>query len=120
MLNGLKKFLFFNEARQQVIAKNIAHSNTPGFVAKDLHKFDFASTLKHVNMKITAPNHIMPPEANIFGVVSQDGDFKPDGNNVSLEKEMLKMSETMTNFQSTTMVIKKALAMLKRAAGVNN
>ena len=90
--------------RQRVIAQNIANSETPGFKAHEVEAPDFSSLLTNQGVP-----HVARPQVQVssgmvaLGVppttvnrVVADGDVsetKPDGNNVTLEDQLLKMGQ---------------------------
>ncbi|MFZ1470046.1 MAG: FlgB family protein [Paracoccaceae bacterium] len=104
-------------SRMGVIAKNIAHADTPGFKAQDVA--DFASVWQDSgqDMRATRPGHLAAP-ARMAAAVPFDsgGSESPNGNSVSLEKEMVKSVEArqehemaLAIYRSTSEVIRASL-----------
>jgi flagellar basal-body rod protein FlgB len=75
-------------ARQGIVARNIAHADTPGYKAQDLP--DFAAVVDGGALRATRKGHLatseeaMEPRPRATG-----GGASPDGNTVSLEREMV-------------------------------
>ncbi len=72
--------------RQGVIASNIANVDTPGYRTRDL---DFGSRLSEVLGSGIMRTHEVPALLE-----------RPDGNNVSLEREGLLMAQTQLQFRT--------------------
>ena len=118
--------------RQRVIAENIANGDTPGFKAREVNGPDFASLL-NISASGDAPHigrpsvHISPRMAELgargssgVGTIVLDQDVsetKPDGNNVTLEDQMLKMGQIQADFNALTNLYRKQTQLLKIAIG---
>ena len=112
--------------RQEVIAHNVANADTPDYLAQDLKAFDFKNVIRQnrpktqrVAVNLTKPTHIPGSSRG-----QNSGPFKeidarrpyetaPDGNQVVLEEQMIKMNETVTNHNLITQIYRKQLAMFK-------
>ena len=81
-LQHVQQAALFCEARHKVIANNIANINTPGFRAKDLSVESFEKALARSEFK-RSYEVIDSPDATAV---------RPNGNNVSIEAEMSKLS----------------------------
>ena len=84
------------DARQSLIAANVANANTPGFAAKDLMPFSAVLDRTASSMSVTSPMHIMPAdtEANVARPSDQDAaNAVLSGNSVNLEQEMIKLGD---------------------------
>jgi flagellar basal-body rod protein FlgB len=86
----LEQELSFTDARQQVIADNIANVDTPGYQQKDLSVDAFQSMLREkVSQQESAP-----PGSVDFGDIKEEvenpssGILSHDGNNRSMEQMM--------------------------------
>lgn len=108
--------------RQQVLAQNIANADTPGYIAQDLKEPKFSDLLQgsgsRVTMAATAPGHIGGQPARTMTVEkSSDSERTASGNTVVLEDQMMKVSQTTMDFQLTTNLYRKHLAMIKTVLG---
>ncbi len=111
--------------RQEVLAQNVANADTPGYMPTDLKPQDFRSmlhpTVQHVEL---AP----PQEGDgLAGTIpirrfrdtreKNPYEEKPTGNAVSLEEQLLKVSDTQTNYNLVSTIYKKQIDLLKMAIG---
>lgn len=121
--------------RQRVIAQNIANGDTPGFKAREVEGPDFASLLD-ISASGNTP-HVGRPNVQISSRMSELGargttgvgtivldqnvsETKPDGNNVTLEDQMLKMGQIQAEFNALTNLYRKQSQLLKIALGKGN
>ena len=114
--------------RQKVLAQNIANANTPGYAPKDLKKISLKAALDQntttggLRMQ-TADSRHMPGGAAMSGdydIEVTDAEFaigSPDGNAVSLEDELIKMSETQMEYATAVNLYRKRVSMIKTALG---
>lgn len=120
LLSGLTQRLDFLSARTSVIAENIANADTPDFSARDLKKPDFAATVKAAEMRVSDPKHMAAPSAGTAHghrtVAAPDGEASLTGNQVSLETQAMKLSETRQHYALAATVYRKSLSMLRLAA----
>jgi flagellar basal-body rod protein FlgB len=114
--------------RQQVIAQNIANSETPGYKARETSEPSFAGLLREASgVSVTRPQVELTGAMKNLGAVQPISsgvvldkaatETKPDGNNVTLEEQMLKMGKVQADFSAMTNIYRKQLLMLKTALG---
>jgi len=119
----LHKVLDLRSANQTVIATNIANAETPGYARKE---FQFEEALQSAvhkpggTMRTTHSNHIsMSPSdvSSINGKVIEIKDEKGigDNNGVSVDMEMIELSENELLYETVAQLLKKKLGMLKYA-----
>jgi flagellar basal-body rod protein FlgB len=124
----LKERMGWLSARQNVLSQNVANADTPGYTAKDLKAIDFSSILKDATkpaafkggMTVTDPRHIaLAPSGNAdySSTDSPDVEASPNGNTVSLEQEMIRVSDTQAEYQAASNLYAKAMNMMKTAIG---
>ncbi len=107
-------------ARQQVIAENVAHADTPGYRARDIADFGAIVDGQHAAFaaKMTRPGHI-PWGADARGFEPREqtalGAETPNGNTVSLEDQMLRASEVRQGHELAVGVYSKSLEILRAA-----
>jgi flagellar basal-body rod protein FlgB len=110
-------------ARQSVLAENVANAETPEYKAQDLKPMDFESlipaSVPAPTLAMTNPRHLaLPTENTGFEVVDAAGeDGSPRGPAVSLEEEMIKLSDTQIQYQTATNLYQKAVGMFRTALG---
>jgi len=105
--------------RQQIISRNLANVDTPGFRAQMV---DFESTIRRVldqetgvRMQRTSAGHITAPaETMNLRVTNRPGGIlRADQNNVDVDTELVQMSETGIQYQAISQEISKKLQLLK-------
>ena len=117
----LHKVLDLRQANQQVIGSNIANAETPGYSAQS---FSFEQQLHSalgeggLQPVTTQPNHIPLSPANldqVSGTVSASKDRTGigDQNNVSVDQEMVKLSENEILYEAAVTMLNKKMAMVK-------
>ena len=126
LMTMLRERMSWLEQRQNTLSQNVANADTPGFVARDLVPQDFEQLLKGSG---PSPFHITlaGSDAHHIGATSNSNDYSsretPDveeslnGNSVSLEQEMIKVSDTQAQFQAATNLYSKAMSMMRTALG---
>jgi flagellar basal-body rod protein FlgB len=88
-------------ARQKLVVSNMANADTPGYKAQDIDfQFEFMSLVEG------QPPQTIPEE----GVES-----KPDGNNVSLDREARMLSENAMRFNVASTLVRGALKTIRSA-----
>ncbi len=110
--------------RQRVLSQNVANTNTPDYVAKDLRALDFReslrSTRRNVPLSQTNPMHVTASTAKDDYRVDRNRtpyEISPDGNRVVLEEQMFKLNETQNDYQLATRLFRKYGQMYKIALG---
>lgn len=110
--------------RQQVISGNIANANTPGYVSRDLKPLDFDSLVRSappmVSQLRTQPHHLASTRQREPYRVDIENKRKvyemaPDSNGVSLEEQMIRMNESLMQYQLTANITSKTFSMLRTA-----
>ncbi len=124
MIKGHMKYM---TNRQEVLASNIANIDSPGYKAKDLKKVDFqklANIQSHrLEMRTTSPTHLSGTlvGGTSFETIKDENTFEttPTGNNVVLEDQMGKVSDTGAQFQLSSTMMRKFTQLYRKAAGSN-
>lgn len=119
----LQKVLDLRSANQAVIATNIANAETPGYARKEFQFEEALQTAVHRTdgtMLTTHSNHFpMSPSdvSSINGKVIEIKDEKGigDKNGVSVDMEMIELSENELLYETVAQLLKKKLGMLKYA-----
>ena len=120
----LRQKMTWLNARQDILSQNVANADTPAYVARDLRELDFGETLKSEvrggRMITTNARHIniAPSRISKFeDYETPDQEANPNGNAVSLEQEMIKVSETQAQFAAAANIYAKTITMMKTAIG---
>lgn len=132
MLKG--RMSYFSE-RQRLIAENVANASTPGYRPKDLTPFRFkagqgrggeafriGSEFPTV-LEVTHPAHQRPDDPDATAAARglraerrPDAVTTLDGNQVSLEDQMLRMSDSRMNYEAAISFYQKSMMMIRTAA----
>lgn len=106
--------------RQKVISQNVANADQPGYRARDIKPFeDYVSLSNGASMRTTHPGHLTIGARNgkVVPVYDDSGTAKLSGNTVSLEREMIKSAEIMSQYNLSSSVFEKSVSMLKAPLG---
>jgi flagellar basal-body rod protein FlgB len=110
-------------SRQSVLAENVANVATPNYVARDLKPVDFANELAGElppMLRTTNYRHISLRPNSTDRFVAEDAEGEggtPLGNVVSIEQEMIKLSDTQVQYQTAANLYQKAVGMFHTALG---
>lgn len=122
LVSMLKDRMHWHQARQKVLADNVANANTPGFKPSELRDNvaqGDAGLAPSTSMDRTNPMHLAATSGG-GGAEAQKSvryETRPSGNAVSLEDEMIKASANQTDYQLAASLYQKSLAMLRTAVG---
>jgi flagellar basal-body rod protein FlgB len=115
----MEQVMGFTNLRQDVIASNIANANTPGYSAFDIVLRETMDGSKKLEPATSHPRHMsMNASSSTPTGASVERSREParlDGNNVSLDKELMKMLENRVRYQ-VTMELNDRWNGLKRVA----
>ncbi|MGB3212375.1 MAG: flagellar basal body rod protein FlgB [Desulforhopalus sp.] len=118
----LGKVLDLRAEKAQVISSNIANAETPGYSST---RFDFeqdlASAIRQnnaISLNTSHETHIPLGPANFNSVsgkiiTENDSSGIGDGNGVSVDQEMLALSENELLYETAAQLLKKKLTLLK-------
>jgi flagellar basal-body rod protein FlgB len=122
----LRSRLGYLADRQQVIAQNVANTDTPGFTPSDLKPFTLpnapgaAGALPPITPTLTSPMHIAgnAPAGRLKAkpVLSPDSETTLDGNSVVLEEEMMRMSQARMDYDTAISFYQQSITMIQQAA----
>src|SRR5207245_9428747 len=97
MLQLLGRFLDVSVFRHSLIASNMANIDTPGYRTQDLN---FRSEMQRATGDFEYAS-FSPAVRKVEGLIE-----RPDGNNVSLERESLLLAETQLRFQQVVHLLR--------------
>ena len=124
ILSMLRTRMEWQQARQKVLAENVANADTAGYRPRDLTQPKFEdnlpSPLQTVSLAQTEPGHIAasPDSSSPFRSKKDSGyEIRPTGNAVSLEDEMMKVAGNQLDFQAATTLYTHSLNLIKTALG---
>jgi len=127
ILSMLRTRMQWAQARQRVLAENVANADTPNYRARDLAppKFEPPATggappLATVSLARTESGHIagIGQSDSEFRIErSADDDVGPSGNAVNLEQEMMKVAANQMDYQAVAALYTRSLSLIKTALG---
>lgn len=99
--------------QQEAIARNIANSDTPGYLARDIPSFSrvFEGDAGFA-MRQTRPGHIAPDPAE--PVIRKD---RNGANSISIEEEMLKAAGVARDHERALAIYRSSLSILRSSIG---
>jgi len=126
ILAGIRDRMQNLSERQRVVAQNLANSETPGYKAREVSAPNFAALVGGSGV-IATPQVQLTERMKGLGAIQPLGagvifdkdisETKPDGNNVTIEDQLLKMGEIQADFTAMTSLYRKQMSMLKTAVG---
>jgi flagellar basal-body rod protein FlgB len=121
ILSMLRSRMQWAQARQEVLAENVANADTPNYQARDLAPPDFSrelSTASSVGLARTDPGHIgsQPNGDSMFANDEKARyEIRPRGNAVSHEDEMMKVGSNQMDYEAVTSMYTHSLGLIKIA-----
>ncbi|MFQ5417865.1 MAG: flagellar basal body rod protein FlgB [Myxococcota bacterium] len=112
----LEAAMRFREARQGVLAANIANVDTPGYRRADLH-FRDALSRAAVGLVRSHPRHLPHAASDDQRYRVQVGPrgTRPDGNGVDMDREIIEISRNAGAFTEQAEVLARFFAMARMA-----
>jgi len=110
----------YSADRQAMVAQNVANSDTPGYRARDLRSFDqIYDTEAGLQMRETRPGHLSktPSIIDPATIVDAGGEESPNGNNVSLEGEMIRSVEVKRGHDMALAVYRTSMELMRTSLG---
>lgn len=107
-------------ARLTAIAQNVANADTPGYRARDAQSFqDSYRAASGPPMRATRPGHQAGFAGQTLNAVSEraDGHMSPNGNNVSLEGEMLSAAGVRKDHDLALTIYRSSLGLFRTSLG---
>ena len=109
--------------RQNIIAQNIAQSDTPGYVPRDLASDAFVRELRNTTVALrtakTEGTHIPGTLENGKGTPARESrkqyEAAPSGNAVVIEEQLVKMAQTQMDHATVTNLYSKYMGMFRMA-----
>ena len=110
-------------ARQTAIAKNIANADTPGYRSVDTAPFEESYRAEHgsLDLRTTRSGHL-PSAVDFWGSNRLEsravlGATAPNGNNVSIEAEMMKAADVRASHDMALSIYQNAIGILRTSLG---
>jgi flagellar basal-body rod protein FlgB len=103
-LHLIEKFLDLATARQSLLVSNIANVDTPGYRTQDI---DFHSEMMHALSQLPGMP-VLAVVRDVPGLLS-----RPDGNNVSVDREGLLLAELQLKYQAAAQAIRAEFSLIR-------
>lgn len=131
ILGMLRTKMQWHQARQALIAENVANADMPGFRPRDLAAPGRAAgtgSLAAPEAAIVGSDGLARTNPGHIGLASAEGpnaetrrfkgfEVRPGGNGVNLEEEMMKAGDNQADYQLAASLYQKSLESLKIAVG---
>lgn len=133
---ALRERMRYLQARQKVLAENVANADTPSYKPKDMAHTGIDPTTRgsdasrrlamansgytgSISPTQTNPAHIGGGQPGSAGQEGRGASYgtRPSGNAVNLEDEMLKISQNQLDFQMVAGLYQRGFSTLKIALG---
>jgi flagellar basal-body rod protein FlgB len=105
-ITALTRFLDVNVFRSELVMSNMANIDTPGYRTRDVN---FSQELERANGNLEYAS-FSPIARQVRGLME-----RPDGNNVSLERESLLLADTQLRFSAGVQLLRDKFKMLLSA-----
>ena len=104
-------------ARQGLIARNVANADTPGYRARDLPSFQGALD-GGMAMRATRPGHMQGGRDAVQAAAEErGGETSPNGNDVSIEMEMMQAASTKQSHEMAISVYSTVRGIMSASLG---
>jgi len=105
LISTLETYLRLTESREKAVSANMANIDTPGYQTHDINFEDEMTKAMSGPLRQSSDSsgtaQLNPVVREVQGLME-----RPDGNNVSLDREGLLMSETQLQYQIGIQLIK--------------
>jgi len=112
LMRGLERVLDLSAFRHQVIAANLANIDTPGYRTRDLRPFAGEIEQAMAGEEAFPEQSVTPIAHEIRGLLE-----RPDGNNVSVERESLLLAQNQLRFTVAVAFLKEQFHQISSAIG---
>ena len=128
LFSALADKMRWHSMRQSLLAENVANAETPGYKGNDLKPFETGGAMRGLAMAPVrgfsgGPGHIAIaglPDGGGFTVRSLNNfEITPEGNGVTLEDEMMKVTSNQMDYQAVTALYARSVKIIKLALGRN-
>ena len=125
VLDTLRQVLGFHNARQRMIAENVANANTPGFTPSDISQSQFERVLAGQSqasqgLRTSDPRHFgggrSGTGASYQAERTPDSETTANGNSVVIEEQMVRANENRMRFETALSLYQKSLNLIRMAS----
>ena len=107
-------------ARHQVVAENLAQSDTPGYRSRDVASFaESYRDPSGLTLRATRAGHIpdSAPPAPLRPFVERGIDGDPNGNTVSIESQLVKSAQVQLQHDMALSIYRTTLGIMRATLG---
>ena len=105
-MRRLENFLDLVAFRHELISSNLANVDTPGYRTQDV---DFESELRRAEQRLEG-SPVSPRVNEVKGLIE-----RPDGNNVSLERETLALAQVQLQYRAGVELLRNEIHTIQSA-----
>jgi len=122
LLAMLKSKMSYVNAREQVVAQNVANADTPGYTPQDLKPFSFAAMTEAAGagLIVDQPGQMALSKSTKTGALkpvdTPDTEARIDGNQVVLEDQMNKLIQSRIDYETAVDFYQQSMSMITTAA----
>jgi flagellar basal-body rod protein FlgB len=133
IFDGMGRAMKAMAEHQRVISENIANSETAGYKARTVEAPDFSALVESQAAAGGVPRVARPRVEQSAGMAalgakpplagsrvvldSATSETKPDGNNVTLEDQLLTLGQVQSDYAAMTGLYRKQIGLMKAALG---
>lgn len=108
------------DARQRVLAQNVANADTPGYRPSDLRPFAQTLAGTQAGLQQTHARHLAPTQDARAKAERRTVERTMDGNGVALDREALRIADTETAHALAVGLHRRYLGLFRTALGRNS
>ena len=116
----LHRALDYHAKRHNLLSSNVANADTPGFRPAELLRVPEEHLASNLPLARTESGHQRPAgdsaDPQLMVLEDQSAQVGADGNGVSIDREMAKISANNVRYDSAAKLVRQKLAMLRYAA----
>ncbi len=125
LLDALTAKMRWNQQRQDLLAQNVANADTPGYAGQELKPFAIGDGAPDLQPQAVASAMDDPRFLPITGLAGQapepdkqlSFEVTPEGNGVTLEDEMMKVTANQLDYQTVTSLYTRSIGLIRTALG---
>lgn len=124
IFSALKNRMQWHQTRQTLLAENVANAETPGYRGRDLTPFSIADSARRTGTSVTTlatnAKHFSvgtDPARSMGARTMNSFEIMPEGNGVTLEEEMMKVTTNQMDYQAATTLYSRSMRIIKIALG---
>ncbi len=106
MMSQLERYLDLVSFRHELISSNLANIDTPGYRTQDV---EFDMEMRRAQQRLPGAE-VSPHVRQVRGLIE-----RPDGNNVSLDRESLALARTQLQYRAGVELLRTELHRLQSA-----